>query len=56
MAAPSPAAALTLALAEAPADAVVVATGSIFLAADVRLAWFDRAGLPRPPCDPPASA
>lgn len=56
VAAPSPAAALTLALAEAPADAVVVATGSIFLAADVRLAWFDRAGLPRPPCDPPASA
>ncbi len=52
-AAMSPAAALEAALAEAPADAVVVAAGSIFLAADVRLAWFAHEGLPLPPHDPP---
>lgn len=49
----TPAAALAQALATTGPGDVVVATGSIFLAADVRLAWFARAGLPPPPHDPP---
>lgn len=51
--APDAESALDLALDRADAGAVVVATGSIFLAAEVRLAWLRRAGLPLPPCDPP---
>jgi len=49
----SPAAALEMALAQARSSDVVVAAGSLFLAADVREAWFSRAGLPLPPRDPP---
>jgi dihydrofolate synthase/folylpolyglutamate synthase len=52
-AAASPAAALETALRSAePAD-VVVATGSLFLAAGVRSAWLARSRGPMPECDPP---
>ncbi len=51
-------------LAQTPADALemacvlatgglIVATGSIFLAAEVRMAWFQRSGADLPPHDPP---
>jgi dihydrofolate synthase/folylpolyglutamate synthase len=50
-----PGAALDAALAAAGPDHVVVATGSIFLAADVREAWAARGHMPMPPRDPPAA-
>jgi dihydrofolate synthase/folylpolyglutamate synthase len=44
--------ALELALTEAdPAD-LICCTGSVFVAAEAREAWFTRQGLPLPPCDP----
>lgn len=49
----SPAAALDKALAEAVAEDVIVAAGSVFLAAEVREAWATRGGMPMPPRDPP---
>ncbi len=49
----SPAAALDHALDRAPVGAVIVATGSIFLAGDVREAWAARGGMPVPASDPP---
>jgi dihydrofolate synthase/folylpolyglutamate synthase len=49
----SPAAALELALASTGADELLLATGSIFLAADVREAWAARGGMAMPPRDPP---
>ncbi len=48
----SPADALRLAMDSVPADSLVVATGSIFAAADLRKAWLGMAGLPLPPSDP----
>ena len=52
----SPSQALELALGAAEPSDVVVAAGSIFVAADVREAWLARAGLPLPPRDPPIPA
>lgn len=44
--------ALDLALADAgPAD-LICCTGSVFLAAEARAAWFARQGMPAPPSDP----
>jgi dihydrofolate synthase / folylpolyglutamate synthase len=51
----SPGAALDAALATAGPGDVVVAAGSVFLAADVREAWAARGHMPMPPRDPPAS-
>ncbi len=51
----SPAAALGQALAAAEPEEVIVAAGSIFLAADVREAWAARGGMPMPPRDPPTT-
>lgn len=48
-----PADALDWALVQAGPDQVVIATGSIFVVADVREAWADRGGMPMPPRDPP---
>ena len=39
----SPASALEMAVREAPPEAVVLVTGSIFIAASARIAWFERA-------------
>jgi dihydrofolate synthase/folylpolyglutamate synthase len=45
--------ALDLALAEAgPAD-LICFTGSVFVAAEARAAWFAHQGMPAPPSDPP---
>jgi dihydrofolate synthase/folylpolyglutamate synthase len=49
-----PAEALALAMQRAEPGEIVVATGSIFVAADARMAWFRRLGLPLPESDPPA--
>lgn len=49
----SPAQALDLALAGAAPGQPIVATGSLFVAADIRLAWLRRTGQPLPPVDPP---
>jgi dihydrofolate synthase/folylpolyglutamate synthase len=49
----SPAAALELAMSVAGPDGAVLATGSIFAAAEVREAWLRRAGRPMPPSDGP---
>ena len=53
---PSAAAAIDRALAEAEPQAVVVAAGSIFAAAELRLAWSRMGGFPVPPFDPPPPA
>jgi dihydrofolate synthase/folylpolyglutamate synthase len=50
------AAALDLALGAAGPDDAVVATGSLFLVADVREAFAARGGMPMPPRDPPPAA
>jgi dihydrofolate synthase / folylpolyglutamate synthase len=50
---PTVAEALDRALGAARADDVVLATGSIFLVADVREAWAARGRIPMPPRDPP---
>lgn len=47
----APAAALDLALAAAGSTDAVVATGSLFVVADVRMAWAVRGGMPMPPND-----
>ncbi len=52
MVADSPVVALAEAHRVAQATDVIVATGSLFLAAEVRLAWLERAGEPLPPSDP----
>lgn len=44
--------ALELALDNAGPDDLVCCAGSVFLAAEVRLAWFEREGLDLPPVDP----
>ena len=44
--------ALDLALAHAGSDDLVCCTGSVFVAAEVRAAWFARQGLPALPSDP----
>jgi dihydrofolate synthase / folylpolyglutamate synthase len=44
--------ALELALADAGADDLICCTGSVFVAAEARSAWFRRQGLPLPPSDP----
>lgn len=49
---PSPREALAHALASVGSDGIVLALGSIFLAAEVREAWLEMAGRPLPPKDP----
>lgn len=44
--------ALDMALAEAGPDDLICCTGSVFVAAEARIAWFVRQGLPLPPTDP----
>jgi folylpolyglutamate synthase/dihydropteroate synthase len=44
--------ALDLALAQAGAGDLICCAGSVFVAAEVRAAWFARQGLPAPPSDP----
>jgi dihydrofolate synthase/folylpolyglutamate synthase len=44
--------ALDLALAEADAGDLIYCAGSVFVAAEARIAWFTRQGLPLPPIDP----
>ena len=44
--------ALDLALAEASPQDLICCTGSLFVAADARVAWFARQGMPLPPRDP----
>jgi dihydrofolate synthase/folylpolyglutamate synthase len=44
--------ALDRALADADADDLICCTGSVFVAAEARTAWFVRQGLPLPPSDP----
>jgi dihydrofolate synthase/folylpolyglutamate synthase len=44
--------ALDLALAGAGPDDLICCTGSVFVAAEARTAWFVRQGLPLPPADP----
>jgi dihydrofolate synthase/folylpolyglutamate synthase len=44
--------ALDLALADADADDLICCTGSVFVAAEARMAWFIRQGLPLPATDP----
>ena len=44
--------ALDLALAQAGPDDLVCFTGSVFVAAEARAAWFAREGMPLPPSDP----
>lgn len=48
--------ALEAAIARAGPSGIVLATGSIFLAADVREAWAERGRMPMPPRDPPPEA
>ncbi len=50
----SPADALRIALEASGPDDVIVATGSIFVAADVRMAWLAALGRALPASDPPA--
>jgi dihydrofolate synthase / folylpolyglutamate synthase len=49
----TPAEALEMAMRDASPEDVVVATGSLFLAAEVREAWAARGGMPMPDRDPP---
>jgi dihydrofolate synthase/folylpolyglutamate synthase len=44
--------ALDLALTGAATNDLICCTGSVFVAAEARAAWFARQGLPRPPSDP----
>ena len=44
--------ALESALAEAGPEDLICCAGSVFLAAEARVAWFNRKGLPLPPSDP----
>jgi dihydrofolate synthase/folylpolyglutamate synthase len=44
--------ALAMALADASPEDLIVGTGSVFIAAEVRAAWFARQGMPMPPFDP----
>lgn len=44
--------ALERALAQAEPEDLVLCTGSVFVAAEARLAWFERQGLDLPPLDP----
>jgi dihydrofolate synthase/folylpolyglutamate synthase len=44
--------ALDLALAEAGPQDLICCTGSLFVVADARVAWFSRHGMSIPPCDP----
>jgi dihydrofolate synthase/folylpolyglutamate synthase len=44
--------ALDLALSDAGPDDLICCTGSVFVAAEARLAWFDRQGMTLPPSDP----
>ncbi|MGD2206472.1 MAG: hypothetical protein PVH17_06810, partial [Anaerolineae bacterium] len=44
--------ALELALADADPDDVICCTGSVFVAAEARAAWFARQGMELPPIDP----
>jgi dihydrofolate synthase/folylpolyglutamate synthase len=44
--------ALDLALSEAGPQDLICCTGSLFVVADARVAWFSRHGMPLPPCDP----
>jgi dihydrofolate synthase/folylpolyglutamate synthase len=53
--APTPLQALEGALAEAAPEDLILATGSLFLVADVREAWLQINGLPLPPRDPEGS-
>ncbi|MGC9359105.1 MAG: bifunctional folylpolyglutamate synthase/dihydrofolate synthase [Anaerolineae bacterium] len=52
---PTPLQALEHALAAAHEHDLILATGSLFLVADIREAWFELKGLPQPPRDPPGS-
>ncbi len=52
---PTPLQALEHALAAAHENDLILATGSLFLVADIREAWFDLQGLSQPPRDPPGS-
>ncbi len=45
--------ALKTALVEADAHDLILVTGSLFVVAEAREAWFREAGLPPPPSDPP---
>jgi len=51
----TPLEALASALDQAASGDLIVATGSLFLVADVREAWFQIRGLPMPPRDPEGS-
>jgi dihydrofolate synthase/folylpolyglutamate synthase len=44
--------ALAMALAEAGPEDLIVGTGSVFVAAEVRATWFAHQGMPQPPSDP----
>jgi dihydrofolate synthase/folylpolyglutamate synthase len=44
--------ALGSALAQAGSEDVICCAGSVFVAAEARVAWFTRVGLPLPPSDP----
>jgi folylpolyglutamate synthase/dihydropteroate synthase len=44
--------ALVLALADATAEDLICCTGSVFVAAEARAAWFARQGMTLPPSDP----
>jgi dihydrofolate synthase/folylpolyglutamate synthase len=44
--------ALALALADASAEDLICCTGSVFVAAEARIAWFVRQGASLPPSDP----
>jgi dihydrofolate synthase / folylpolyglutamate synthase len=52
---PTPLQALECALSTASERDIILATGSLFLVADIREAWFELEGLPQPPRDPPGS-
>jgi dihydrofolate synthase/folylpolyglutamate synthase len=53
---PAVAEALMTAVADAGTDDLVLATGSLFVAAEARMAWFQHTGRPLPPHDPPKAA
>lgn len=44
--------ALDMALSQAGPEDLICGTGSVFVAAELRAAWFERMGLPAPPSDP----
>lgn len=51
--APAVGQALEMALAHADKNDLILATGSLFVAGDARMAWFELTGRPLPPHDPP---